>query len=131
MSDMTKFNLESAAEIDHEHEVQLNLLHELRDAVREQRDVAQVSGILDQLIAYSELHFTSEELLMRLRSYDDYEDHVDDHNRILDVLKEIAASHAAGDASLVAGQADDLLGFVGHHIETRDKRFSDVVRKAH
>jgi len=117
MSGMTKFNLESAAEIDHEHEVQLNLLHELRNAIREDRD--------------SEVHFASEELLMRLKSYDDYEDHVDDHNRILDVLKAIAACHAAGDSSLVTGQADDLLGFIGHHIETRDRRFADLARKAH
>ena len=131
MSGMTKFNLESAAEIDHEHEVQLNLLHELRNAIREDRDVALVGGILDQLIAYSEVHFASEELLMRLKSYDDYEDHVDDHNRILDVLKAIAACHAAGDSSLVTGQADDLLGFIGHHIETRDRRFADLARKAH
>lgn len=131
MSGMSEFNLESAAEIDHEHAVQLGLLQELRSAVKEKRDATLVGGILEQLIAYTEVHFTSEELLMRLKSYDDYEDHVDDHIHMLDLLNEIAANHAAGDSSLVSGQAEDLLGFIGHHIETRDKRFADFVRKAH
>ena len=131
MSGMSEFNLDSAAEIDHEHEVQLNLLHELCNAVREQRDDTLVDGILDQLVAYSEVHFASEELLMRLKSYDDYEDHVDDHSHMLDVLKAIVANHAAGNSALLSGQAEELLGFIGHHIETRDKRFADFVRKAH
>jgi hemerythrin len=46
---------------------------------RREQDAAGVGEILDHLIAYSEAHFMSEELLMRLKSYDDYEDHVEDH----------------------------------------------------
>lgn len=131
MAGMSEFNLESAAEIDHEHAVQLGLLRELCDAVRESRDSTRVGEILEHLIHYSEVHFTSEELLMRLKSFDGYDDHVEDHIHMLDVLNQIAAGNAADDSSLVAGKAEDLLGFIRHHIATRDKRFADFVRKAH
>ena len=70
----------------------------------------------------------SEELLMRLKSYDDYEDHVEDHLQMLDTLRGIAASHAAGDTALVAGRAAESLDFIGRHIATRDRRFADHVR---
>ena len=56
----------------------------------------------------------SEELLMRLKSYDDYEDHVEDHLQMLDTLRGIAASHAAGDTALVAGRAIDWGEFRNH-----------------
>lgn len=128
MSNISDFNSAANAETDREHEVQLGLLQALCSAVRDNRDAASVGEILDQLIAYSEAHFMSEELLMRLKSYDDYEDHVDEHIHMLDVLNQIAADHAAGNSSLVAGKAEAVLGFIGNHIATRDRRFADFVR---
>jgi len=128
MSNIADFNSASNAETDREHEVQIGLLQALCSAATESRDAASVAEILDQLIAYSEAHFMSEELLMRLKSYDDYEDHVDDHIHMLEALREIAASHAACNASLVSGKAAEVLKFITNHIDTRDRRFADYVR---
>ncbi|MCX7148036.1 MAG: hemerythrin family protein, partial [Rhodocyclales bacterium] len=122
MSNISEFNSTSNAETDGEHQVQLGLLQALCDAAAEDRDAASVAEILEQLIAYSEAHFMSEELLMRMKSYDDYEDHVDDHIHMMDLLTKIAADHAAGHSSLVSGKAAEVLGFIGNHIATRDRR---------
>lgn len=128
MSTISDFNAASNAAIDNEHQVQLDLLQALCDAARDNSGAALVGEIVEQLIAYSEAHFMSEELLMRLKSYDDYEDHVDEHIHMLEVLTRIAADHAAGNSSLVAGKAEEVLGFIGNHIATRDRRFADFVR---
>jgi hemerythrin len=128
MSNIADFNVASNAATDSEHEVQLGLLRALCAAAGENRDAAVVGEILDSLIAYSEAHFVSEELLMRLKSYDDYEDHVDDHAYMLDTLRTIASRHAAGDSALIAGEAASALAFIGNHIATRDRRFADYVR---
>ena len=128
MSTISDFNAASNTQTDNEHQVQLGLLRALCDAAREENGAVRVGVILEQLIAFSEVHFTSEELLMRMKSYDEYEDHVDDHNHMLESLQEIAADHAAGNSSLVAGKAENVLGFVSNHIATRDRRFADYVR---
>lgn len=128
MSNIAELNAASNADTDREHEVQLGLLRALCKAAGDNRDAAAIGEILDQLIAYSEAHFASEELLMRLKSYDDYEDHVEDHAQMMDTLRGIAASHAEGDPSLIAGRATELLDFIGNHIATRDRRFSAYVR---
>ena len=114
MSNIAEFNSAANADVDREHEVQLGLLRALCVAAGENRAAGEIGEILDHLIAYSEAHFMSEELLMRLKSYDDYEDHVEDH--------------AAGDTALVAGRAAESLDFIGRHIATRDRRFADHVR---
>ncbi|MCX7146181.1 MAG: hemerythrin family protein [Betaproteobacteria bacterium] len=128
MSTISEFNSASNAETDREHEVQIGLLQALCGAAAENRDAASVAEILDQLIAYSEAHFMSEELLMRLKSYDDYEDHVDDHIHMLDVLREIATDHSGGNSALVSDKAAGVLKFITNHIDTRDRRFADYVR---
>lgn len=128
MSGMAELNTASTADTDSEHEVQLGLLRELCKAAGDNGDPAVVAEILERLIDYSEAHFMSEELLMRLKSYDDYEDHVEDHVMMLDTLRGIAASHTRGESALVAGRAAETLDFIGNHIATRDRRFADYVR---
>lgn len=128
MSTISDFNAAANAETDHEHQVQLGLLQALCDATRDNGGAALVGEIVEQLIAYSEAHFMSEELLMRLKSYDDYEGHVDEHIHMLEMLTRIATDHATGHSSLVTGKAEEVLGFIGRHIATRDRRFADFVR---
>ncbi|MBI3096052.1 MAG: hemerythrin family protein [Rhodocyclales bacterium] len=131
MSHLSDINIESTTVADREHEIQLGLLRALCAAAGENRDAAVVGEILERLIAYSEAHFMSEELLMRLNSYDDYEDHVDDHAYMLDTLRILASRHAAGDSELIAGGAAEALAFIGNHIATRDRRFTDSLRLGH
>jgi hemerythrin len=128
MPGITDFNTAANADTDREHEVQLGLMRALCTAAGENCDSAVVGEILQRLIAYSEAHFVSEELLMRLKSYDDYEDHVEDHAQMLDTLHGIAADHASRDSALIEGRASELLAFIGKHIATRDRRFADYVR---
>jgi hemerythrin len=128
MSTISDFNGASNADTEREHQVQLDLLQALFNAVREQRDSSSVAEILDQLMAYSEAHFLSEELLMRFKSYDDYEDHVNDHLCMLEMLQHIADGHAVGNSVLAGGEVEDLLGFITTHIQTRDRRFADFLR---
>ena len=110
--------------MDLEHAVQLQLLRTLCDAVLNGVAPDAVDSLLDQLLAYSEAHFASEELLMRQKSYEDFEEHREDHGYMLEVLHGIAADHAAGRAALVAERVEDTLGFIRHHIETRDHKFA-------
>lgn len=129
MNGIDQFNTEANADIVREHEVQLGLLRELCRAAGSNGDPALVGEILERLIDYSEAHFASEELLMRMKSYDDYEEHVEDHAQILDTLRGIASDHGRGDSELVAGRASETLDFIGRHIATRDRRFDDYVRQ--
>ena len=128
MADIKAFNQAANDSIDGEHQVQLALLEELCVALEAGADAANTSGLLNALIDYSEAHFMSEELLMRMKSYDDYEDHQDDHVHMLEVLRSLAAQRASSQSALMAEQARTMLGFISQHIATRDKRLADHVR---
>ncbi|MFZ4538238.1 bacteriohemerythrin [Propionivibrio sp.] len=127
MSTISDFNQKSCAVTDGEHRIQLELLQALCAATQENCSPASAGEILQQLVSYSEAHFMSEELLMRLKSYDDYEDHVSDHIHMMEVLAEIESAHASGKSALVSGQAESVLEFIKQHIATRDQRFADFM----
>lgn len=123
-NDPASYGEASAGVIDGEHQVQTAMLRALGDALRSSRDATQVRALLEQLIAYSDVHFMSEQLLMRMCSYPDYDDHVLDHDRTMETLRGMASRHAASDGALAPGEMDELTQFLLRHIATRDRRFT-------
>lgn len=114
--------------MDHEHRILAGLINALCNAVEAGRFADEVSIILKQLVDYSEMHFMSEELLMRLDSYDEFEEHVEDHIHMMDALKRMVHDQHAGHSALLPGKARSTLQFLLKHIETRDTRYARSVR---
>jgi len=111
--------------IDREHQVQIGLVRALCDAVRWSAGAEQTRQILEQVVAYSDVHFMSEQLLMRLCSYPGYDDHVLDHEHMMEMLRGVESRQAAGEGSLASNEAQDMLRFLSHHIATRDRQFAE------
>lgn len=128
MTQIAQFNAQANKVTEREHAEQLGLLQALSDAVECGADAPEVGRQLDALIAYSEAHFVSEELLMRMKSYDDYEEHQEDHAQMLIQMRAMAADHAAGRSALIHGKLQGMFDFICRHIATRDERLADYVR---
>ena len=120
-----------------EHDIQINLLNALEQAWRESASGAHAEPILQQLIDYSEMHFMSEQLLMRLYAYPDYEAHEFEHQRLLAQLREWQ-SEFAGSARLIQNQPaanslpenriSALRYWLLEHIKTQDAVFGYYMR---
>jgi hemerythrin len=109
--------------MDPEHRIQTGLIKALGDAVANGSPPADIGEILDQLTDYSEAHFMSEELLMRLDSYDGYEEHVAEHARLMDELDELNTRLDAGDLGALEEQARALQSELLAHIGSFDRRY--------
>lgn len=77
--------------IDREHQVQLGLMDTLHRSVRAKQDDAEICELLERLLEYSRVHFLSEQILMRLHAYPDYEAHVIEHDRMIGAMEELRA----------------------------------------
>ncbi len=115
--------------IDNEHRVQIGLLNALYEAVKDEKPAAEINQILNQLTTYSELHFMSEELLMRMYAYPHYEDHVHDHEAMTEYLNDIMRTVTAGQDDMVLKTASDMRQFLVSHISTRDEALSEYLNK--
>jgi hemerythrin len=117
-------------DIDAEHHIQLSLTQTLCDAVNDGADAILVQQILDQLAAYSDVHFMSEQLLMRLSGYPDYEAHVLDHDDLIQRLETVKQEYSSvGEKTLTLPEAKAIMEFLAVHISTQDRRFTDYCRE--
>jgi hemerythrin len=123
-AELSSYGAESAGTLDTEHQVQVGLVRALRDALHS-GDTERAREILEQTVEHSAVHFMSEQLLMRLCSYPDYDDHVLDHDHMMEELRRISVARAPGGALLGPQEAEELMNFLMRHIATRDQRFTE------
>ena len=107
-----------------EHQVQLELVRALKEALEAGPDdpsSGAVPALLRRLVDYSDAHFLSEQLLMRLYAYPAYADHVLEHDRLNGELRALAERWEKGGG----GEAGPLLQQVERwlltHMATTDK----------
>lgn len=121
---------ERKATMEAEHRVQFSLIRALQDAVEQRRDNKTIETLLEQLVDYSEAHFLSEELLMRLASYDDYEEHAENHHQLIDSLRAtLQQFQSTGRIDLIEQISKSSMAFMLRHIQTRDVRFANWQRE--
>lgn len=114
-------------EMDEEHALQLQLLHELVQNV-ESGDGPAALDIFDRLEQFTSAHFLAEELLMRLHAYPYFGAHSAEHNRFLEDLKALRAQLTAGQDGAVKDEADALARRLVAHIATADNALGEFQR---
>ena len=103
-----------------EHEVQLHLVRALREGLEKGEDRVSTSTLLRQLLDYSDAHFLSEQLLMRLYAYPAYEDHVGEHDRLVGELRSLAEAWERGEGASAAGLLARVEEWLSTHMATTD-----------
>jgi hemerythrin-like metal-binding protein len=109
--------------VDGEHGVQVQLLEALQAALSSGADRGQAEEVLDRLLVFSDMHFGSEELLMRLHSYPRYGQHVDEHRRLIETLRGIQVRIQQGQQP--APLVSDLRQWLVGHITGMDRDFAE------
>jgi hemerythrin-like metal-binding protein len=105
-----------------EHQVQLDLLRALQDILaRGGEDRSASTGLLKQLLDYSEAHFLSEQLLMRLYAYPAYEEHVQEHERLIGDLRDLSVAWTEGETEAAGNLLARVEDWLLTHMSTTDK----------
>lgn len=126
MEESTELNF-GVASMDREHVGQLSLLNDLKAAVRSGADDSLVYALLDELVEHTNLHFLSEQLLMRLHAYEASEAHFLEHERLLGELQQLRHSLATGTTTDKHGLIEALRSWLLVHIQTADKRLAEYL----
>lgn len=75
--------------VDSEHREMLELLNELYDEMTGRRDRDSIEQFLGDIHTAISAHFALEEHLMRRSDYAGYEAHKDDHEQLLDEIRDL------------------------------------------
>jgi hemerythrin len=115
--------------IDAEHDLQMQLLDSLSRTLEKGADFTPVKHILEQFIEFSDMHFLSEQLVMRLHSYPGYEPHLQEHTRVMKKVREIRENVFRGERAPSLQLIHELREWLINHIATEDLAFGEFLKK--
>ncbi|MGB5648476.1 MAG: bacteriohemerythrin [Sedimenticolaceae bacterium] len=108
-------------EIDSQHETLIGLINALHQSMLQQADRAALGGLLAQLLAHTQSHFSYEEQLMSQHGYPAYEVHKSEHARLIQHLLDLIGRFQNGDLLMSFAVVIELKGWATIHIEKSDK----------
>lgn len=74
--------------IDNEHKVFIDLIRACDEAIENGVAIDYIDRILNELMLYAKFHFYSEETLMVISGYGNYESHREEHGRLIAMLED-------------------------------------------
>jgi hemerythrin len=116
-----EFSVGSLA-VDHEHRQLIDQINEWYDHLRKNGGIDTRLDFLGEVFAKISAHFALEEKLMRDAGYDQYAEHKNDHEELLDRLRDTMDTEESN-----SDYDDEVLGewlqdWFSVHFETKDAR---------
>ena len=108
--------------VDHEHRELVDLINRLYEEARSKGSKVAVLGFFGDLFKSISAHFALEERIMRERAYDRLLQHKDDHERLLDEIRDIMEDYEVTDLLDEQLLSQRLDAWFSRHFETHDAR---------
>ncbi len=108
--------------VDHEHRELVDLINTLYDKARTQGSKVAVIGFFGDLYKAISAHFALEERFMREKGYDQLTAHKNDHERLLDEVRDIMEDYEVTDVLDETLLARRLDAWFSRHFESHDAR---------
>jgi hemerythrin-like metal-binding protein len=109
--------------MDDQHSILMDAMNELRLAVVRGRSREQVSELLDKLIEFTRMHFTSEEQLMEQSGFPGLAEHRAQHQSMLAQMLHSAHRMQYGEGVPLRALLCSLRDGYTQHIEGPDRQF--------
>ena len=114
---------ETDAEMDGEHQVQMDLIRAVEQGLAMGKSRTELLTLLEQLVEYTNVHFMSEQLLMRLYAYPEIGAHEAIHDKLMEQSRRVLTDFASEEISNVSAELLLLKQWLLDHIRTDDYAF--------
>ena len=116
--------------IDAQHKRLVDIINELNDAQKAGRSDEIMGAIFDELVAYTETHFSVEEKLMANHGYENVGNHRREHRVFTDQIKMDRDNFNAGAWVFEERLMDYLRGWLVNHIAVSDRAYVPTLQRA-
>ena len=113
--------------VDHEHKQLIDLINRLHQELDSADSRLTVPAFLGDLLAGISAHFALEEKFMRDRGYERFGSHKDDHERLLDELREIMDAFERSEEIDAVELAHRLDPWFTRHFRTHDSELHHAI----
>lgn len=115
-------------DIDLQHRHLVGIINKLSDAMMAQKGYMTVPHILEELVDYAQLHFTTEERAMEKVGYPDLRKHQEEHLKLTDGVLQFR-EHFSQEHNVKPSEVlDYLCDWLKNHIVVNDKDFGSFYK---
>lgn len=114
-------------EMDQQHKVLVNLINYFYEARQLNRDQEVLGKVLEELVKYAEMHFDSEEKLMKAFHYPEYTAHQAEHHSLLQKVLNMRERLRNGDKYILTDVAILMNDWLTEHLLTQDKKYGAFI----
>ena len=108
--------------VDYEHQNLMDMINMIYAELEDQRDIAEIEKTVSDVHAEISAHFALEERLMRNAGYEEYEAHKNDHEELLDQIRNMMDAIADNPDSGLDKLSEQLSDWFSGHFATFDAR---------
>ncbi len=123
--------MSEVSEIDQQHQVLVNMLDGLNEAVKNKASRKDIYRMIDEIIAYTRFHFATEERMMAHTGYTDIEFHKEKHKQLMEDALHLKGKLAdLGEAMFTDWFKHWPFTRVLAHIQFADQQFEEQLRRS-
>ena len=115
-------------EVDFEHQELIELINELHDEAKKDGSSLAVLDSLGEVFMQISAHFALEEKEMRELKYDQFEDHKEDHEDLLDSIRDIMDDYEERETLDEEELGERLKDWFVNHFSTKDARLHKFLK---
>ena len=116
-------------EVDFEHQELIELINASYNEAKKDNSEAAVMDFLGEIFEKISAHFALEEKLMREMKYDQFQDHKEDHERLLDSIRDIMDDYMDRSSMDEEQFGEHLKEWFVRHFSTLDARLHNFLHQ--
>lgn len=115
--------------LDAEHQQLFSIINQLHEGMKAGRGSQVMERVLQQLLGYTEQHFSDEEALLRQANYAELASHVAQHRAFTTRIREFSQAYQSGAGALSVEMLDFLKNWLSQHILAADQRYTSALNQ--
>ena len=116
--------------LDDEHKQLFAIIDQLHEGMRAGRGRDVLQSVLDQLLLYTQQHFTDEELLLQVARYPWINAHIGLHQQFVNKIKDFSQGFHLGAAPISVEMVEFLRNWLSEHIMRADQQYTVTLSAA-
>ncbi|MGE5341840.1 MAG: bacteriohemerythrin [Candidatus Omnitrophota bacterium] len=116
-------------EIDNQHQMLIEILNELYDAMMSHQARETIEGILKSMADYAGVHFSYEENLMKRHNFPEFVHHKKEHDDFKIKVSDFMEKYTGGSLILSIEVMKFLKDWIKNHIQGSDKKYAPFLNE--
>jgi hemerythrin len=117
------------AEMDSQHQVMVEIINRLHDAMRAGKGSVELKGIIAEMVKYTDFHFSSEEKLLQANHYPELTKQKAEHAGFERKVAEFQEQVVSGKLAMSIEVLNFIKSWWTNHIQGEDQKYSAHLAK--